>query len=164
MKITDDTLDKDYFSMLQGVVMGHNFPWEYQARVANPWENNNDHFYFVHRLYERFSPISSFMEPLDDYLIKVLNVKSIIRARVLLYPNQGKFIEHDPHVDFEYSHNAALLYFNDNDGFTKMEDGTKIESVANRMIFFDTSKPHNSTTCSDQPKRCNIVINYTDNE
>ena len=83
--------------------MGHNFPWEYQARVANPWENNNEHFYFVHRLYERFSPVSSFMEPLDDYLIKVLNVKSIIRARVLLYPNQGKFIEHDPHVDFEYS-------------------------------------------------------------
>ena len=102
MRITDDTLNKEYFTMLQGVVMGHNFPWEYQARVANPWENNNEHFYFVHRLYERFSPVSSFMEPLDEYLVKVLNVKSIIRARVLLYPNQGKFIEHDPHVDFEY--------------------------------------------------------------
>ena len=44
MKITDDTLNKEYFTMLQGVVMGHNFPWEYQARVANPWENNNEHF------------------------------------------------------------------------------------------------------------------------
>ncbi len=160
MKITDDTLDKDYFSMLQGVVMGHNFPWEYQARVANPWENNNDHFYFVHRLYERFSPISSFMEPLDDYLIKVLNVKSIIRARVLLYPNQGKFIEHDPHVDFEYSHNAALLYFNDNDGFTKMEDGTKIESVANRNVIFDGSTSHNSTNCTTEKARFVLAVNY----
>lgn len=160
MKITDDTLDKEYFSMLQGVVMGHNFPWEYQARVANPWENNNDHFYFVHRLYERFSPVSSFMEPLDDYLIKVLNVKSIIRARVLLYPNQGKFIEHDPHVDFEYSHNAALLYFNDNDGFTKMEDGTKIESVANRNVIFDGSTSHNSTNCTTEKARFVLAVNY----
>ena len=153
MNITDDTLEKEYFSMLQGVVMGHNFPWEYQARVANPWENNNEHFYFVHRLYERFSPVSSFMQPLDDYLIKVLNVKSIIRARVLLYPNQGKFIEHDPHVDFEYSHNAALLYFNDNDGYTKMEDGTKIESVANRNVIFDGSTSHNSTNCTTEKAR-----------
>ena len=160
MKITDDTLDKDYFSMLQGVVMGHNFPWEYQARVANPWENNNDHFYFVHRLYERFSPISSFMEPLDDYLIKVLNVKSIIRARVLLYPNQGKFIEHDPHVDFEYSHNAALLYFNDNDGHTEMEDGTKVLSVANSQVIFDGSTPHNSTNCTNEKARFVLAVNY----
>ena len=160
MKITDDTLDKEYFSMLQGVVMGHNFPWEYQARVANPWENNNDHFYFVHRLYERFSPVSSFMEPLDDYLVKVLNVKSIIRARVLLYPNQGKFIEHDPHIDFEYSHNAALLYFNDNDGFTKMEDGTKVESVANRNVIFDGSTSHNSTNCTTEKARFVLAVNY----
>ena len=160
MNITDDTLEKEYFTMLQGVVMGHNFPWEYQARVANPWENNNEHFYFVHRLYERFSPVSSFMEPLDDYLIKVLNVKSIIRARVLLYPNQGKFIEHDPHVDFEYSHNAALLYFNDNDGYTKMEDGTKIESVANRNVIFDGSTPHCSTSCTSEKARFVLSVNY----
>ena len=160
MKITDDTLNKEYFTMLQGVVMGHNFPWEYQARVANTWENNNEHFYFVHRLYERFSPVSSFMEPLDDYLIKVLNVKSIIRARVLLYPNQGKFIEHDPHVDFEYSHNAALLYFNDNDGYTKMEDGTKIESIANRNVIFDGSTPHNSTNCTNEKARFVLAVNY----
>ena len=160
MKITDDTLDKEYFSMLQGVVMGHNFPWEYQARVANPWENNNDHFYFVHRLYERFSPVSSFMQQLDDYLIKVLDVKSIIRARVLLYPNQGKFIEHDPHIDFEYSHNAALLYFNDNDGFTRMEDGTKVESVANRNVIFDGSTSHNSTNCTTEKARFVLAVNY----
>ena len=160
MKITDDTLDKEYFSMLQGVVMGHNFPWEYQARVANPWENTSAHFYFVHRLYERFSPVSSFMEPLDDYLVKVLNVKSIIRARVLLYPNQGKFIEHDPHVDFDYSHNAALLYFNDNDGYTKMEDGTKVESVANRNVIFDGSTSHNSTNCTTEKARFVLAVNY----
>ena len=160
MKITDDTLNKEYFTMLQGVVMGHNFPWEYQARVANPWENNNEHFYFVHRLYERFSPVSSFMEPLDEYLVKVLNVKSIIRARVLLYPNQGKFIEHDPLVDFENSHKASLLYFNDNDGYTKMEDGTKVESVANRNVIFDGSTSHNSTNCTTEKARFVLAVNY----
>ena len=95
-----------------------------------------------------------------SFSLEVLNVKSIIRARVLLYPNQGKFIEHDPHVDFEYSHNAALLYFNDNDGYTKMEDGTKIESVANRNVIFDGSTPHNSTNCTNEKARFVLAVNY----
>ena len=159
MKITDNTLEKEYFSELQNVVMGSRFPWEYQPFVAHTTDNN-DHFYFVHRLYERFAPLSQFMEHLDYYLVSILRVKSIIRARVLLYPNQGKFIEHDPHTDFDISHNASLLYFNTNNGYTKMEDGTKIESVANRNVIFDGSTPHCSTSCTSEKARFVLSVNY----
>ena len=36
----------------------------------------------------------------------------------------------------------------------------KIPSVKNRIIFFDPSIPHCSTSCSDSKTRMNININY----
>ena len=49
---------------------------------------------------------------------------------------------------------------NDNDGFTVLEDGTEIESPANRVLFFDPLTLHASTSCTDQRCRWNIQVNY----
>ena len=46
------------------------------------------------------------------------------------------------------------------DGYTKLKDGTKIDSVANRVLLFDPSKEHCSTTTTNVPARFNININY----
>ena len=100
------------------------------------------------------------MNELDEFLVKTLKAKSLIRSRVLLYPNQGKFIHHEPHVDFPYSHKAALLYINDNNGFTEFETGERVESISNRLIIFDGSRRHNSTTCTDQSIRVVLAVNY----
>ena len=43
---------------------------------------------------------------------------------------------------------------------TVLEDGTECESVANRLLLFDATKPHHSTTCTDQKRRVNINVNY----
>ena len=61
---------------------------------------------------------------------------------------------------FEYRHKSAILYINTNNGLTVLEDGTECESVANRLLLFDASKPHHSTTCTDQKRRVNINMNY----
>ena len=39
-------------------------------------------------------------------------------------------------------------------------DKTKIDSVENRILFFDPSIPHDSENCTDQKVRVNININY----
>ena len=57
-------------------------------------------------------------------------------------------------------HQGLIFHINNNNGYTILEDGTKIESIANRAVFLDTSKPHQSTTCTDQDIRLNININY----
>ena len=64
------------------------------------------------------------------------------------------------HVDYPYSHKAAIFYINTCDGYTKLEDGTKIDSVANRMLLFDASKPHTPSDCTNQSVRVNINFNY----
>ena len=42
----------------------------------------------------------------------------------------------------------------------KLEDGTKIDSIANRMLIFDGAEKHCSTTTTNVPVRINININY----
>ena len=50
MKIVDNYLPQDYFEHLKTTILGHNFPWLYEAEVANVGENQDEHFYFTHRL------------------------------------------------------------------------------------------------------------------
>ena len=55
---------------------------------------------------------------------------------------------------------GALLFLNTNDGYTKFEDGTKVESIANRMVIFPTNIKHTGTTCTDQQSRIVLNINW----
>ena len=77
-----------------------------------------------------------------------------------MYPYQGEFIEHPMHTDFEFKHKAALFSLNDCDGYTKFEDGKIVESVSNRMIFFNPTKQHCSTNTTNTDRRVNINFNY----
>ena len=77
-----------------------------------------------------------------------------------MFPNTEKLHEHGMHVDYDYPHKAAILSINTCDGYTKLEDGTKIDSVANRMLIFDGSTLHTSTNTTDQTVRININFNY----
>ena len=49
---------------------------------------------------------------------------------------------------------------NTNNGYTLFENGTKIESVANRMITFPTNMKHTGTSCTDENTRVVINFNY----
>mgnify|MGYP003125354820 CR=1 FL=1 len=66
---------------------------------------------------------------------------------------------HADHVDAEIPHKGAILYLNTNNGLTVV-DGVEVESIRNRLLLFDPTIPHHSTTCSDKPFRANINFNY----
>lgn len=160
IEVVDNFLDKEYFDHLKNCVFSTQFPWVFCQEVANLGEMNDDHFFFTHRLYDRFEPQSSFVKEIDHLLVKHLEIKSMIRARVNLYPNIGRLVEHDLHEDYKYPHKTAVLYFNTCDGYTGFEDGTKVDSVENRVVLFDGSTPHRSTTCTDQKVRIVLSVSY----
>ena len=83
----------------------------------------------------------------------------MIRCKANLYTRTPEIIEHTMHTDFDFEHIGALFSLNTCDGYTLLEDGTKINSVANRMLIFDASKKHASTTCTNQNTRMNINFN-----
>ena len=158
-KIIDNFLPQDYFEYLQGMMLDHSFPWLYNAYVANKNENQDEHFYFTHNLFESFDRVSSVFEEFIPFF-KPLEMNAMVRARALLYVNQGRQIVHEKHTDYNFPHKTVVFYVNTNNGYTEFEDGTKVESVENRIVFFDGSRPHNSSTCTDQKRRVVISVNY----
>ena len=75
-------------------------------------------------------------------------------------PRTSKIVEHGFHTDVQYKCKTGILYLNSNDGYTSFEDGTKVESVENRFVTFDSNIKHSGTTCTNQKVRLVLNINY----
>lgn len=162
-EIIDNVLTKSEHEKIKSTLFSGSFPWYIRKSISsNSFSKNlkekND-FYFFHVLFEDFTVRSQHID-LVVPLIKTLNVRSLTRIKCNFYSNTDSLIYHDKHVDDEFEHFGAIYYVNDNDGYTIMEDGTKIESVANRLLKFEPWKPHSSTNCTDQIGRVNINFNY----
>ncbi len=92
-------------------------------------------------------------------IVKKINCKSIIRIKGNLHLNINKKQIHQPHVDYPFKHKGCLFYLNDNNGFTYIGK-EKVKPKANRIVFFDPSKKHSSSLCTDAKRRVNINFNY----
>jgi len=184
MQVIDDALDQEYFDHLNRAILhSGSFRWSLQERVATLEDDpNSEQFYFISSFYNNCKIEDDFYYELFP-LFDALDVKAVLRARAIMYMNQGKIIKHKPHIDYDYPHNAALLYMNTNNGYTGMinddwvqndsftpeerfseegifSDGNKVESVENRLLLHDGSIPHHSTTCTDTCKRIVLAVNY----
>lgn len=162
-EVIDNYLTDNAFETLKNQIDNddQSFPWYYNRFVDNRNKPAlNDHFYFAHVLYNR-GQINS---PHYDAVVPLLNkiqTKAVIRVKVNAYPKNGdEIVKHRPHKDYDFEHKGAIFYLNTNNGKTILADGTEIDSVANRILFFDPSIPHNSTNCTDAKMRFNININY----
>ena len=84
-----------------------------------------------------------------------------MRIKANVHARTHKIIEHGLHIDFQHPEmETAIYYVNTNNGYTMFENGTKVESVANRLVVFPTEMFHSGTTCTDEPRRVVINFNY----
>jgi|TARA_E500000318_G_scaffold98238_1_gene99391 hypothetical protein len=157
LKIIDNFLPKKQFKEIKETVT-YSLPWYYSRDVGIP--KAGDLYYLMHMFYRENEVQSNFYHPVIKPLIDIIKPLSLIRAKGNLYPSTHKIYRHEEHVDYSHSHKGFLYYINTNNGFTILENGKKVESIANRALFFDSSKMHQSTTCTDQNIRINININY----
>ena len=95
-EIYDNFLERDYFDNLVGQINDSAFTWKYCDVVAKKsdvtgisQEQSEEQFYFVHNIYEKDQPFSELYE-YTKHLYGKLNVRSLIRSRVIMYMNQGK--------------------------------------------------------------------------
>ena len=172
-EVIDNFLDEEYFNSLVDLftqtVPGFTgyglMPWYFFSNVLHPEEHEklvaqNKLFYeFNSVLYDQRSPTSPYYENMIPLLDK-LDARCLIRIKANLYPNTEILHEHSMHTDYPFFHSGAVLSLNTCDGYTKLVDGTKIDSIANRVLLFDASKLHRSTTTTNVPARINININY----
>ena len=153
--IIDNYLEKNHFEQIESVYLSDQMPW--CMSVVNGNDKNNT--YFTHHIHTGHTIVSNYSNPIIP-LIDKINPRALLRIKANLYTRSDNLITHAPHIDYEYEHKAAIFYVNTNDGFTILNDGTKIESVANRLLVFEAHKQHQSTNCTDERARVNININY----
>ncbi len=156
-KVIDNFLDEKYFDSLVSLL--EEIPWFFQTDVVGGGIVENKIFLLYHMFYAQNAPTGALYEKLIPLLEK-LRADILIRIKANLYPNTETLHEHPMHVDFEFSNTSALLSLNTCDGYTKLVDGTKIDSIANRVVIFDSGEDHCSTTTTNVPARFNININY----
>lgn len=171
-KVIDNFLNDEEFKYLENLIINDNgnesFYWKIITEVAaKSYEKNYNseiekqlwNWYAVHPIYDTL-PLS----PHFDYILNVFRnkweLKSLMRIKVNFYPYTSEVKEHAKHQDYEFQHKAAVFSLNTCDGFTRMSNGDKVDSVANRIVFFDGSEYHNSSTTSNQKGRYNINFNY----
>jgi hypothetical protein len=155
-KIIDNFLPEAQFN--EFVEEAKAAPWYAQENIVRAGDGEYD-MLFTHILYidfERRSELMRFLYP----ILEEVKAKSLIRSKLNLYPRTHTLVKHGMHTDYPFPHEALLFYLNTNDGVTTLEDGTEIESVANRLLMFDASKPHSSSSCTNQKYRLNLNVNY----
>ena len=164
MKIIDNFLEEEYFKKLVDLIISNKFAWYYNPFVASETEISDSLslWFLTHMFYDSQVPekiLSSYYSLLLPLCDKI-EIKSMIRMRANFYPNTSTLYEHQMHTDKNFSHTAALLSLNTCDGYTKLADGTKVDSIANRVVLFDAGENHCSTTTTNEKARINLIVNY----
>ena len=179
MNIEDNFLDFRDFNELQTLIMSFGFDWHYgpantypigvsdsDGKIIYPKEVDKKTFQFVHVFYDAHAPQSPFLEKLH-FIIKTIQPLSLIRIKANLLTRTPNIVENGFHVDMTNAPEervkqltTSVFYVNTNNGYTKFEDGTEVESVANRMVTFPANMKHTGTSCTDENTRVVINFNY----
>ena len=172
MKVIDEFLSPFEFEPIRSKIESKDFPWYWQSHSHGNIIDGNfigDNVpQLIHGFVEDGYTNSDFY-----FLLKCstcfshLNAKSVDKVKAncnfkTLEPNVGWF-----HTDYEDERKkvatTSILYVNTNNGGTKFEDGTFVNSVANRMVTFDASLKHAPVSCTDEERRIVLNINYYQN-
>jgi len=174
IRVVDNFLKPEIFKYIQKEVLSDRFNWiwcddvvGYGNEDINPLDNHQ----FEHvvltvqpsspkdgQVYEMYvNPSMELIRPILDNI----PIRSLFRVKFNLTPRTSDIVEHGFHVDSSYPDSiTAVMYFNTCDGYTKFEDGTKVESVENRIVFFNSQMKHTGSTCTDDQRRVVLNLNY----
>lgn len=162
-KIIDNFLPKNEFNKIQKILMSDYFPWYFNDYVTSI-DDKNEEYYFTHVFFNSLKlkgVNSDFFNDLN-FLINKMNIKNIIRVKANFYHKNDKLIVHEKHTD-NVSDTGAIFSINTNNGGTILyenETPVFVNSVENRMLFFNPNVLHSSTNCTNSKSRININFNY----
>lgn len=160
-KIIDNFLPQEAFLEVQRNMLGPHIPWAYNSFIVKDGSTAVEelhNYQFTHTFYKLHNATTDWINVIAPVLDKI-QPSALVRIKANLMPRTDIHVLHEYHYDHDYfDGKIALFYVNTNDGYTIFEDGTKIESVENRLLIFNGDILHTGTTCTDQKVRC--VINF----
>ena len=163
IKIEENFLDTQVFKNIQELYFSNQIPWTYGEVVYDHEFKSDalklDNYQFSHLLYSYEQPSSNLFEQVVPVLNSI-DLATICKVKVNMNTRTSKIVEHGFHTDVPFKCKTSILYLNTNDGYTIFEDGTKIESVENRLVTFDSHVKHSGTSCTNQKVRLVLNMNY----
>ena len=158
IKILDNFLEEDTFIGIQKILMGDKFPWFFNDFKSD--SKDIDNYQFTHTVIRGNGEIESkfieYMKPFFDGL----DIKKIFRIKINLTTRTEKLFNHVYHIDLPNKCTTAIFYVNSNNGKTIFKQGDEVDSVANRMVVFNSDLEHAATSHTDEKTRVVINFNY----
>jgi len=187
MKIIDKILHPLEFKMLQKTVLSLDFPW-YFVKTAYI-EDTNSNYSWAHAASpdNKVFPFYQTIEPILLRMLQTANepITKLLGVRLGLHTVTEKNVIDSPHVDLYFKHKVGLFYLTNTDGTTKLynelfdydsgltpfdyfknilnENVTIMNEcmpMENRLLLFDGSHYHSSTSPTIGTRRVTINFNY----
>jgi hypothetical protein len=156
LKVYDDFLNPEDYENLRKLMMDDSLlNWNFSDGINMPGDGK---YQFCHIFYHRYQPRSEYWGGLIP-MIERIDPSAIVRIKANLNMRTPEIEEYELHTDVDDAI-TSIYYVNTNNGYTRFEDGTKVDSIANRMLVFDSNMKHAGSSCTDELRRCVINFNY----
>ena len=158
----DDFLDYDSHQRIAETLGYTNF-WTYDPYKSGGMSDHIKDGQLTHSFYFEMER-SPHMEVLLPILHKVKPL-AVFRIKANLQLHGGEAYKSNWHYDFTgdgypvSDMMTAIYYVNSNNGYTEFTD-CKVESVANRMVFFPSNTKHRGVNATNVKARYVINFNY----
>lgn len=169
IEVIDNFLSEEHFEGLK-TIFDLGYPWIF-SEILPDFQlicDKKYNYQYVHTVYYKQEPVSKYFDNIIPFLSK-LNARALVRCKVNSICREEEIVVHGFHTDIMYPEEhpfgldgmkTAILYLNTNNGYTCFEEGTKVESVANRCVVFPAHYKHSGTTCTDVHRRLAINLVY----
>jgi hypothetical protein len=165
IRVIDNFLPKDRFDFVTSQIP-FNVPWNYLNGTVSHTDDvtSNLHDWQMTHVFYKSPHFTSEEYGIVQPIVEQIKPLMLERIKANLSPSATENLEYGMHTDLAVDDDiakdftTAIYYVNSNDGYTLFEDGTKVESVANRLVTFPANIKHTGTTCTDVKNR--IVINF----
>ena len=172
IEVFDNYLPDREYSIIHDCMMGyndggdihHSFTWNFVDHIASS-PCPDKYFQFIHILFMDHTILSPYFDIVKPIIKKESMVAlNRIKCNMIIGSEELKIFKNSFHCDVAPKTaekiTTAIYYVNNNNGFTLFEDGTKVESIGNRLVKFPGYLKHTGTTCTDANRRSLINFNY----
>ena len=148
-KTLENYLKQDDFEKLKNTLLGGWVPWYYNDIPSE--------YFFTHSFYKNHQVATTQFDIVKPF-IDLLKPKAIVEIKAYLFPMTKNVVTYPMQFDQKFKHKGAIFFANSNDGRTMLDAGQSIESIENRMSFFNTYHPYWNTSCTNE--NCRVLINF----
>ena len=173
IKVVDNFLFDNEFEKIKNALEGADFPWYWQSHSHT---NTVDEKFIGDNVPQLTHCFVDDRKSISDWFNIFLYSSCFLKLNIQIVDKLKANCNYKTinqrvgwfHTDYEDEKKdkmtTSILYINTNNGGTKFEDGTFVNSVSNRMVIFDCSMKHAPVSCTDKHRRIVANLNYFKNE